>query len=818
MADAKFHLADQRSGRSRYVRTDFRAAGQNSWQDPPTQNEDEFELLTNVLPAESGNLERRWGYSALNTSFFSSPAVSRAAAAAVYQNDAANTRKIVWPAIPGANGTKATEENGTAFNGSVYTSTNAVPRMANSRNYGYFTSGHASDTPTKWDGSSSSGTSNWGIVAPTGAANSGVKTAGSSADDGGTFGPWTTMTLTTISDNTYAVSGTVSVGNVSSVLRLYNFTSGVPTGATILGVEVAVESKKTVISGTPIFSGRVGLSIDGTNVSGTSKTLSAAEVTTSDSTTTKGGSTDTWGNTFTASDLAASNFSLLFWFIVTGSGSETWSIDYVTVKVYYTTPITIADSAGSVTLVSGRKYYYVYTNSTTGHLSGLSLVSASSGPVTTQQLDLSNIIASSNSQVDYKIILATADGGDETLLYYIGTLANAVTTYTDNVTEADLLAQNIYLELNEFGDEIGVSDNDPPLATGQFPTKHRGRMYTASGQNLYFSKSQDELTTSTGITVGKWEEAFPPDFFFDISEGAETIAGLMSDGETLYIGTERRVIRLLGDGPNNFQKPETLFQNVGILNQDVWKMVFRTGNPLGVMWLTPSNRVVISDFNTYEDIGWPIQDVLDTVNKTYAAKCWAMYSSHSIYNLYILALVTGANTQPDTLCVYDIEMKKWYIWQPTDKMLGGLYHIDVTGVPFTYLLAASGKLYKLDPSVTQDRTGDTPLNFDVTIQTSWLDFGDPTLRKVLNELEVMTGDSSLAVTIQGASNISEFTTPAAVATSAALTTGPLGEYKLMLAGKTTKDRYYKLKFVSSGTSQVDVLDGFSLELFPLHRI
>ena len=82
----------------------------------------------------------------------------------------------------------------------------------------------------------------------------------------------------------------------------------------------------------------------------------------------------------------------------------------------------------------------------------------------------------------------------------------------------------------------------------------------------------------------------------------------------------------------------------------------------------------------------------------------------------------------------------------------------------------------------------------------------------------MTGDSALAVTVQGASTIAEFTTPAAVATSAALTTGPLGEYKLMLAGRTTKDRYYKLKFVSSGTSQVDVLDGFSIELFPLHRI
>src|SRR2546429_4298334 len=43
---------------------------------------------------------------------------------------------------------------------------------------------------------------------------------------------------------------------------------------------------------------------------------------------------------------------------------------------------------------------------------------------------------------------------------------------------------------------------------------------------------------------------------FDISEQAETVVGLLSDGETLWVATERAIRRIIGDSPSNFQKPE----------------------------------------------------------------------------------------------------------------------------------------------------------------------------------------------------------------------------------------------------------------------
>ena len=46
----------------RYSRETFRTAGVDNWAVPPAQNQDLFELLTNVMPSATGVLIRRYGY------------------------------------------------------------------------------------------------------------------------------------------------------------------------------------------------------------------------------------------------------------------------------------------------------------------------------------------------------------------------------------------------------------------------------------------------------------------------------------------------------------------------------------------------------------------------------------------------------------------------------------------------------------------------------------------------------------------------------------------------------------------------------------
>lgn len=475
-----------------------------------------------------------------------------------------------------------------------------------------------------------------------------------------------------------------------------------------------------------------------------------------------------------------------------------------------------APTAGSITLVAGRNYFLVFKNSTTGHYSGLSPVSPSTGAVAAKQIPLSNLAVSADAQVDKKAILATADGGDQTTLYFITELANATVTYTDVMVEGTLLTQNIFLETDEFGIEHGVSDNDPPPATLDLPIKHKGRLFGVLGQFLQYSKSLDELVTSTGIIAGRYEECWPADNQIDISEGAETVQGLLSDGEVLWIATERHIRRLYGSSPEDFGTPAVAFNEVGVLNKETWTPVFIEGSSVGVMWLTPDFKVIGSDLNTYKDAGAPIQDVLDTINSTQSSKCSGMYLAYGNYDLYLLAIPTGANTEPDTLCVFDLKGKKWYTWVPTDNVTAQLFNVPASGRPNAMFWTSTAKLYKWDTTQTQDRVSGTPVSFAVTAKTNWLDFDDPTARKTLNEIEV-SGDSAVTVAVDGASQSSEFTSPTSVIGATALAAGPFGELKVYLAGSTSKDRFYRLTFAATSSNPIFV-ESYNIEAAPLHRL
>jgi hypothetical protein len=492
-------------------------------------------------------------------------------------------------------------------------------------------------------------------------------------------------------------------------------------------------------------------------------------------------------------------------------GLTKWGITAPTTAISVGAPV-----GGAVTLVSGRNYFVVFKNATTGHHSGLNPVSATTGPITAQDIPLSNIEVSGDSQVDRKIILATADGGNQTILYFLGDIPNAQTTLTDNVTELALLANNVFLETDSFGVEHGVADNDPP-PDGTHVIKHRGRLVMANGQFINVSKSIGELTTSTGTITGRYEEAWPATFQLDISEGAESISGLLSNGSSLYVGTERHVRVILGDSPQNFSKPEIKFNEVGVLNQEVWRSVFREGTPAGVIWLAPDHRVVYSDFNTYKDIGTPIQDVLDSINDSQASKAHATFYAEGPYDFYVLAIPTGANTEPETLCVYDLRNQTWYVWQPTDKVTAMLHNINSSGTPqWLWTAGTNGKKYHFRSTDTKDRVADTPVDFTATIRTPWLALSDPTARKLLNELEVLTGDSTMTVTVESASTQAEFASPTTVVSGASLVTSPLGDFKVYLAGKVTKDKFYRFTFISTAVGD-PLLNYFALDFTPLHR-
>lgn len=478
-----------------------------------------------------------------------------------------------------------------------------------------------------------------------------------------------------------------------------------------------------------------------------------------------------------------------------------------------TAPSLGSPTAGGVTLTSGRNYFAVYKNATTGHISDLSPVSASTGPLTNQEQPLSNIPVSSDSQVTQTLILATADGGDQTTLYLLATLTAGTTTYTDNEPEQSLLLLPVYQDTDSLGFEHGVAGNSVPPTVSGIVIPHQGRLWILDGENLYFSKSLTDLTTSSGAIVGRFEESWPGTNQMVVSKEAEQGTALFSDGVTLYVGTSRAIRRVTGSDPTTFSEPEIVFNEAGVFNQDVLKRVFREGQPVGMMWLTPDGRVMLSDFNTYQDVGTPVQDVLNTINR--AGFPYATFVSWGAFDFYILAIPTGSNTVPNTLLIYDLRHQCWISWSLYDTAINALaFDIPNTGAPLFLFSDNAGGLWQMSSAYTVDRSGSTNAAISATLISAWQHLGDPMLRKWLNSVEILGSSASFTASLDGASLKSDFTSPNNIVSNAAPIAGPFGENKYFVAANGTKDRLYRLTLNWSGSF---TLAGWAFEAVPINR-
>ena len=504
----------------------------------------------------------------------------------------------------------------------------------------------------------------------------------------------------------------------------------------------------------------------------------------------------------------------------------TWPLNHFYHKIYSINIQGETVGSGPVTLVNGRTYYYVYGNEVTDHWSDLSPVSATTNAVEGGVIPLTNIVPSTDPQVTNIAILATADGNDPSILYEVAIIPNGQTTYIDTISELVLLTNTTFLFTDSSGNEYGVTENDLP-PNGKFPTKHAGRLWLLDGPFLYYSKSVAELITNTGFIAGRYEESWPPEFQIDISEVSEIGKGLLSDGQTLYVGTSRHIRRITGDAPSNFSPAQIVFRDVGLLNQDVWSIVYIESTPIGAMWMTPDHRVILSDFNSYTDVGLTIQTTLATINKSAEQNSWACFLNDGRYNYYMLAIPTGSNTDPDTLCVFDTRIKEWFIWQLADNVDAGLFYFNLFGVPRWFFIDSVGKPRLFDKTTFLDRSGDTSgatslaVPISHIIETTWLDLSDGSTRKAINEIELITSITGSLVSLDGATTSADFTSPISVLSSSSLIQDILGDWKVFPVGASAISRYYRVTITgasTSGNSATDeLLGGLVFEILPIHK-
>ena len=157
-------------------------------------------------------------------------------------------------------------------------------------------------------------------------ADTGFKTTGAVVSTG----TWSNMTTTRI--NTADNSRATMTGTTFAVATLNNYTFGIPSGATINGIEVNTEFSTSAVASTATL--QISLSWDnGTNYT-TAKSDTVTGSTT-DKNSTMGGSADTWGRSWTDTEFANGTFLVK----VEGKSSQAFNncrLDFLQIKVYYT--------------------------------------------------------------------------------------------------------------------------------------------------------------------------------------------------------------------------------------------------------------------------------------------------------------------------------------------------------------------------------------------------------------------------------------------------------------------------------------------------
>jgi len=128
--------------------------------------------------------------------------------------------------------------------------------------------------------------------------------------------------------------------NIDLLLSNANF-SLLPSDITISGIEIRIDARKDETNGSGTLQIGTELSWDDGS-SWTSSAKKTGNLTTSEATATLGGSSDTWGRTWTRAELQSGTFKLR----LRNQGSSIldtpkWIVDYATVAIHYASAATL---------------------------------------------------------------------------------------------------------------------------------------------------------------------------------------------------------------------------------------------------------------------------------------------------------------------------------------------------------------------------------------------------------------------------------------------------------------------------------------------
>jgi hypothetical protein len=252
---------------------------------------------------------------------------------------------------------------------------------------------------------------------------------------------------------------------------------------------------------------------------------------------------------------------------------------------------TVGFVTGTLSPTAGYRWVYVYKDSSNGHVSTASPVSAFTGPQTLKNFTIGGSY-STDTRVDKVSIYRIKDGG--ALYNFVTDIANNSAggswSFTDSTTDANL---------NDFILAPTSHVNDPPPAGASLVTFHMGRMWVAVGNKLYFGGGPQ-------ITNGVPEEAFPPANVFKLPG---KITAMVSTTNGLAVWTTDDWFFVLGTDIGNFYVVKYQ-SNFGVANQNC---VVQDGD---LVFIFTQRKQLFSFSDSLNEVGYPIRDQLALFDPT----------------------------------------------------------------------------------------------------------------------------------------------------------------------------------------------------------
>lgn len=158
--------------------------------------------------------------------------------------------------------------------------------------------------------------------------------ASAASINNGDTNAWINPTNALTSNNSRAALQIFGSDGLSDSLAVYNFSASLPDGASVVGVAVAIECRKSEVTTETLSVTLAKTASSAASV--VSDTKTSTSVTTSDSVISFGGATDLWGVSWTAAEFNASGFGVWVQYD-SGVSDDLFEVDYVSVTLYYET-------------------------------------------------------------------------------------------------------------------------------------------------------------------------------------------------------------------------------------------------------------------------------------------------------------------------------------------------------------------------------------------------------------------------------------------------------------------------------------------------